>query len=236
MKHVNELLLSCVCIGFAIPIVMGASASAQAPAPAAAAARPAAPAATRIALIDVSHIFKNHAGFKQKMEGLKADADAFQSSLQERAKDVQAMHKQMTDFKKGSPEYEKLEEQIAELQSKYQLEMNLKKKGFMDREAQIHFEVYGELKQAVTQYATLFGYEVVIRFSRDEIDPEDRGSVLSGINQPLVFHDPKNDITVPILDYLNRESGPRSPRVSAQPSGARAAAPGARPAAPPARR
>jgi hypothetical protein len=47
-----------------------------------------------------------------------------------------------------------------------------------------------------------------MRYSGEPIDPEDRASILQGVNRALVYH--RNlDITDEIIDRVNRGRGPQ---------------------------
>ena len=48
-------------------------------------------------------------------------------------------------------------------------------------------------------------YTLVIRFNREELDTENPQNLLQGMNRQVVYHKPEDDITVSVLDYLNRK-------------------------------
>ena len=62
------------------------------------------------------------------------------------------------------------------------------------------------------------GIELVLRYSAEPMDPQNRQSILQGVNRPLVYHRDL-DITGEVLDRLNRA------RVSDQRGAAGAGAP-----------
>jgi len=85
-------------------------------------AAPAAPtsAGPRIALLDVNYIIKNHERFKARMDEMMHEGQAAQKKLQaERADIIKSINEELAQFNKGSPEYQKKEEEIANRQAKF---------------------------------------------------------------------------------------------------------------------
>ena len=182
-----------------------ATASAQAPAAASAApARPAATAsASHTAVIDVGYIFKNHARFKTAMDKMKDEVLAAENALKAERDRINGLMEQLKGFNVGTPEFKKLEAEVAKAQGDFQVNAGLQKKDFMDREAKVYMQVYAEIEQAVSQFARQHGIAVVHRFDGDPVDASDRNRILGNITRPIVYHDPQFDITPDILRMLN---------------------------------
>jgi len=92
--------------------------------PSGAAAGPSAPAAaagTSVAVIDVAYIFKNHARFNQSMNDMKRDIEAFDAHMQEESKKLQKKQEEMTSFGPSSPQFKKLDEELAKMKSDFQI-------------------------------------------------------------------------------------------------------------------
>ena len=102
----------------------------------------AAPAGTRVAVVDISYIFKNHPGFKQQMEGMKGEVQAFEEKLRERGEQIKALNQAMQAFKPTSPEYKEKEAQILKIQADGQAAATLKKKEFLEKESKIYYSTY----------------------------------------------------------------------------------------------
>jgi Skp family chaperone for outer membrane proteins len=129
-------------------------AQAQAPAPAAAPARPASPSA-HVAVIDVGYVFKNHARFKQAMDKMKDEVMAAENGLKAERDRINGLMEQLKGFNVGTPEYKKLEAEIAKGQGDFNVNAQLQKKDFMDREAKVYLQVYTEVEKAVAQLAMM---------------------------------------------------------------------------------
>jgi Skp family chaperone for outer membrane proteins len=167
------------------------------------AARKVAPSGNRIAVIDISHIFKNHAGFKQAMDGMKKEVEAFEAELRKRGKEIEGLREQMRNFKSGSPEYKGIEEKMAKRAADGQAQTQLKRRDFLEREAKIYYDIYMEIGAAVAQFSQRNGISLVVRFNSAPIEGTDRNSVLEGVNRAVVFQQNLN-ITPMVLQMLNR--------------------------------
>ena len=109
----------------------------------------------------------------------------------------------MMQFTPGSPEYERMERALADKAAKLQVDTQLKKKEFLQRESKVYYEVYQEVSNAVREFAEMKGIDLVLRYNGAEMKPDDRASVLQGVNRAMVYQ--RNlDITREILDRLNR--------------------------------
>jgi len=178
------------------------------------AGQPAAPAATaapaartapavHTAVIDVGYIFKNHARFKQAMDKMKDEVLQAENVLKAERDRINGLMEQLKGFNVGTPEYKKLEAEVAKAQGDFSVNAQLQKKDFMDREAKVYLQVYNEIERAVSQFARDNGIAVVLRFDGDPVDATDRNRILGSITKPIVYHDPQIDITADVLRMLN---------------------------------
>ena len=174
----------------------------------------AAPAA-HTAVIDVGYIFKNHARFKAAMDKMKDEVLAAENALKAERDRINGLMEQLKGFNVGTPEYKKLEAEVAKAQGDFSVNAQLQKKDFMDREAKVYMQVYGEIEQAVSQFARQHGIAVVHRFDGEPVDSSNRDRILGNITKPIVYHDPQIDITPDILKMLNASSVAGAP--AAQP-------------------
>src|SRR5262245_9721269 len=124
-----------------------------------------------IALVDIGYIFDNHARFKQQMSALTKDVETIQRDIAEDEKDIIKQREKLQTFNPGSPEYKKLEEEIARRLSDLQVTKQLKKKESREREAKIFYDTYMEISREVARLADQYGLDLVLRFESQEIDP-----------------------------------------------------------------
>ena len=204
---------------FAVAATLGQAAiQAQAPVPPAAApaARPATPA-SHVAVIDVGYIFKNHTRFKTAMDKMKDEVLAAENALKSERDRINGLMEQLKGFNVGTPEYKKLEAEVAKAQGDFSVNAQLQKKDFMDREAKVYLQVYSEIERAVSQFARDNGIAVVHRFDGDPVDSSDRNRILGSITKPIVYYDPQIDITPDVLRMLNGAAVAGAPATQPKP-------------------
>jgi Skp family chaperone for outer membrane proteins len=200
-SHRWAILALIVSFGYLISLAVAQTTSAG---------RPGSPAAgPRLALIDVTRIFKTHARFKQQMEEMKRDVQAAEDKFKA---DRDAINKLITEglptFTKGTQQYAEMEEQIAAKQTKLGLDVNRQKSEFLQREAMIYHNVYQEILQATDYFCRQHSIDMVLRFNGEPVDVQKPDSVLTFINRPVVWYDPGLDITDVILQDVNRPAAP----------------------------
>ena len=167
---------------------------------------PKAAAGQNVAVIDIGAVFKDHVRFKAMMDKLKADVQAADQSFKGETEKINKSVKQLQDLKPGTPDYKRLEEQVTKEQSDISARASLQKKAFMERRAKIYYSVYQEIQDEVKYYAEAKGVGLVVRHNSELIDPNNRNSVMAGINKTVVFQQPGLDITNVILNELNRRA------------------------------
>jgi Skp family chaperone for outer membrane proteins len=187
------------------------------PAPVAAPAARAATPASHVAVIDVGYIFKNHNRFKSAMDKMKDEVLAAENALKAERDRINGLMEQLKGFNVGTPEYKKLEAEVAKAQGDFSVNAQLQKKDFMDREAKVYFQVYSEVERAVSQFARDNGIAVVHRFDGDPVDSTDRNRILGSITKPIVYYDPQIDITPDVLRMLNGAAVAGAPPAQAKP-------------------
>jgi Skp family chaperone for outer membrane proteins len=175
-----------------------------------AAARPAvpAPAGTSVAVIDIAFIFKNHVRFNGQMNDMKRDIEAFDASIRGEQQNFAKKREQLAQFNPSSPEYKKAEEELAHIKSDLDIKVAVKRREFLEQEAKIYYSIYKEIEENVAIFAQRNSIQMVLRYSGDEMKPDDRASVLQGVNRPVVYQD-RLDITQHILGMVN--AGARMP-------------------------
>jgi Skp family chaperone for outer membrane proteins len=170
--------------------------------PTSAPAPSAAPSGTNVAVIDIAHIFKNHVRFNAQMNDMKRDIDAFDASMRDESVKLQKKAESMQTFNPSSNEFKKTDEELAHLKSDFQIRVQAKKREFLEQEARVYYGIYREVEDAVASFAQRNRIGLVLRYTGDEMKPDDRSSVLQGVNKPVVYQD-RLDITQHVLNQLN---------------------------------
>jgi Skp family chaperone for outer membrane proteins len=161
-----------------------------------------APGTGSVALVDVNYIFKNHVRFKAMIDEMKADFDRTQAEFKRQGDAINKLSERLNEYRPGTPDYKAMEEEIVNQRSKFQGQVALQKKEFLQREAKIYYNVYTEIMQEVQYLAAANNISMVLTFNGDPINPEKPDDVLRGINNPVVYYDKSLDITPSILKRL----------------------------------
>jgi Skp family chaperone for outer membrane proteins len=157
-----------------------------------------------VAVVDISYIFKKHDRFRAKMEQMKKEMEATETDLKAERDKIAQQEEQRNKFNAGSPEYKQMDEKLARDMAEFNLKMTRLRKSFLEREAQVYYQTYLEVADAVKTYAERHNIGIVIRFNGDPVDPNKRDDVLREINKPVVFQN-QIDITPDVLALLNRD-------------------------------
>jgi len=159
-----------------------------------------------VAVVDVSYIFKNHRRHQQMINSMKSEMTNTEAELKSDSEKIRQMEEQRNTFQVGSKEYKDLDEELARNVAEFKLKMDRLRKSFMEREAAMYFQVYGEVSSIIAEYAQRHDIGLVIRYNGDRADPNRREDVLRDINKTVVYQN-QIDITPDVLALVNRDAG-----------------------------
>jgi Skp family chaperone for outer membrane proteins len=157
---------------------------------------------TKIALLDVNKVFKKNAKFKEEMAQIKKEADEMDKKMKEEEATLRSAANQLTEMSKGSTEYSQLEAQIARSKTEWTVDVQVKRRAFLQREANIYRLTYQEVEEIAGKYARERQIDAVFRFMGDPVDSNSPDSILAEINKPIVWHNEKVDITSAIIQLI----------------------------------
>ncbi|QDU08449.1 OmpH family outer membrane protein [Gimesia aquarii] len=164
----------------------------------------------KVGLIDMAHVFKHYEKFTALREELKTEIQQSDAKAKAMAEQIQAVQKEMQDFKQGSPEYLAREKQLAQAASDFEAFRKVAQRDFLRKESRIYHTIYMEVTDTVKKYAKIYNYTLIMRFNRENLDTDDPKKLIQGMNRQVVFHRADDDITLSVLDYLNRSYKPKS--------------------------
>ena len=164
-------------------------------------------AAPQIALLDVSAVFKNHRRMQAMMDDMKKDVERAEQAVRAEREAIRNLAERLKEFRKGTPDYRAIEEELTKKQADLSVRIQLQKKEFLQREAKIFYTVYQEIQQEVAYYASAYGVSLVLRSSSEQADIENPQEVLAYLNRDVVWNARQIDITNYILDRLNKRYG-----------------------------
>jgi len=162
----------------------------------------------KVGLIDMAHVFKNYKKFETLREELKEEISGSEAKAKLMQEELGEMQKTMKGLAEGGPEFSKAEQIIVKKAAEFETFRRSASRDFLKKESQIYLQVYNETSDAVKRYADFYKYTLVIRFNREDLDTENPQNLLQGMNRQVVYHKPEDDITVSVLDYLNRKYTP----------------------------
>jgi Skp family chaperone for outer membrane proteins len=172
------------------------------------AAAPNQPAHTpgRTATIDVGHIFENSVYVKGELEKIRRDAEATTERFKTLESQLRTMNEQLKQFQEGSVEYTRQEAAVVQKQADARVEAQLKQKQLEDRRSTAYFTAYQQIEQLVALYSLNNNITLVLRSNRKEpAAPQTAAERMRHIQRPVVFEQ-NIDITLPILEELNRRA------------------------------
>lgn len=160
----------------------------------------------QLGLIDMAHVFKNYQKFKDLTETLQSEISAGDAEMQAKVEEGKKTQELMKTFSVGSAEYEKHEGELLSIQADLK-KMQLKnQREFARKEADIYKETYLEVREAIARYSEYYHYTVILRFDRSGVaSAENPQEIVEGLNQQVLFHRNRDDLTDPILNYLNEK-------------------------------
>jgi Skp family chaperone for outer membrane proteins len=157
---------------------------------------------TRVALLDLARVFKNHDRFKQKSAELRSEVEQAERQLKARKAELQAAADSLQALPKESSQAKKLEEQITSDSAELNGSVLRQKKQFIEKEAAIYLECHREVMAEVERYAKERGINLVMRFNSDLFDPADPQGIQKELNRTVLYQD-GIDITDEILHAVN---------------------------------
>jgi Skp family chaperone for outer membrane proteins len=161
----------------------------------------------QVGLIDMAHVFKEYDKFKALRDELQAEIERSDAQAKAMIEEMQQLQQQAQSgqLKQDSPEFKQIEQTMIQKQADLESFRKVQQRDFLRKESEIYKQVYLETQKAVQLYAQHFNYTLVMRFNRAKVEEaENPQAVLQSMNRQVVFHRGQDDITQPVLDYLNR--------------------------------
>ncbi|MBI3837432.1 MAG: OmpH family outer membrane protein [Planctomycetia bacterium] len=163
-----------------------------------------------IAVIDVKYILEHYSRVKNATDQFSRDFDDVSARFRKEKEAINKKVEKIRTFNPGTPEYKKLEEEIAQNDSDLKVKASLQQKEFAEREAKIYLTAYQEISQQVKTYADRNGITLVLRFNGAPPDPNNREAVQAELFK-MVLYQNGIDITGPVLQELNRSAAVARP-------------------------
>jgi Skp family chaperone for outer membrane proteins len=177
---------------------------AQAATPAAQAAAPA--QGTKIAVIDVGMIVKKHPTIKAQQQKIHEQVKLAQEELNKRRQAIIAEAEQLKALNEGSPDFNKLQEKLAQQEAQLKLDSVRREKDLEELEAKMALEFYTNLQALIAQLATYHNIDLVLRANTEVPDLKQPATIQMALEKGVVFSRPHLDMTNAVLQMLEQQA------------------------------
>jgi Skp family chaperone for outer membrane proteins len=164
-------------------------------------------AQTKVALVDVGMVFKNHPSFSQELESLKSEADKFKEETRQMQAALMEKAGVLKNYQPDSDEFRQAETELAKESAALEVQQRSKLRTLMEREAKLHYDTYMQIKSAVSTYCEQRGIQLVMRHDATPMKADQPGAIMQKVNGKVVFHQPNNEITQQIVAIVAQSAG-----------------------------
>lgn len=180
----------------------------------------------QVGLIDLAHVFKNSKKFTALTEDLQEEIESTDQAAKVMVDRIQKLQTRLSegDLDAGNAEFQKIEAEFIQAKTDLESYKRVAQQSFLRQEADIYKTIYLDVEDAVRRYATYYKYTLILRFDRDALSAEDDPQVImNGMNRQVVHYQSQDDITEPVLKFLNQqwkkaEKSPSANSASADPT------------------
>lgn len=172
----------------------------------------------KVGLIDMAHVFKHYEKFDSMRDELKGKIGDSENKAKMMAEQIKNLQAELKDIKEGKPGYDEKEKQLAKVSADFEAFRRSTQRDILKEESKIYHQVYMEVADAVKRYSKYYGYTLVLRFNREDLNPEDPQGLIQGMNRQVVFHQPEDDMTDSVLEHLNQKFKDVNPAADARPA------------------
>ncbi len=158
---------------------------------------------TIVGTIDLDQVFKSYDKVKVAIKEIRSAMQVRKGELMKLDDQGRQEIEMMQKFQPGSPDYRKHEDRATELKAKIEALKEQAEREITLRNAETMATLYREVQLYAGWVARKRGITHVITVSNAPPAGSDPNTVLAAINRPLVFADPRNDITNDVIYHLN---------------------------------
>jgi Skp family chaperone for outer membrane proteins len=158
-----------------------------------------------VAVIDLNHVMNNYVNAKKQVEGLQKDGMEADTNLRKDNAQIEALKEKLKDFKPGSPDYKRMEEEITQRMSDLKVRASIEQRDFQERQMKAMYLIYREITEEVKRYAQAQNIGLVMDYSSDPVDPNVPATIQRAVSRPFVYQGGP-DITDAVLNSLNQKA------------------------------
>lgn len=175
----------------------------------------AAPLPTLVAIVDLAELIKKHPDFENKMKALQAEVNATEATFRDTQSKIQVKMKQLEQlsakFKPGTPEYQKLSDEIASDMAELEKEAKKFQRNSMIKNSSILYDTFTDVKRHIETFSTAKGIAQVTDYRKFEVIPTDPQAVSDDMEQRVVWFDKRLEVTKYIVAQMYAERGMAPP-------------------------
>lgn len=140
-----------------------------------------------VAVLDVAKVFKENRDFESKMQSIKSTADQLKASIKQKQDAIKQEAGGLQQYEVGSPERNQMEAELVQKQAKLRTEAHQAEVDLLSKEARVYYETYQQMQSILSSLSTEYGISLVLRFDSEEVDANNRGEVIKGVNRAVVY-------------------------------------------------
>ncbi len=157
----------------------------------------------RVGLIDMGYVFSKYEKLKYLQQEMQAEVQTERNNLNKKVERIKELQLQIKDYNEGSPDYVKRDSQLTKLMAEIKTENKVLTHTFQQKQAKIYHTIYLEVQDAVEKMCKHHNFTVIIQFTRPDGNSTDPKKVSQVMNQSIVYHRKRDDLTDGVLKYLN---------------------------------
>ncbi len=155
-----------------------------------------------VAVLDVAKVFKENRDFESKMQSIKSTADQLKASIKQKQDAIKQEAGGLQQFEVGSPERNQMEADLVQKQAKLRTEAHQAEVDLLSKEARVYYDTYQQMQTILSSLSTEYGISLVLRFDSEEVDANNRGEVIKGVNRAVVYQQGL-DLTTMVIEKMS---------------------------------
>ncbi len=175
----------------------------------------------QVGLIDMAYVFNNYEKFKAAQQSVKEDFQLAQKKAQGTIEEMKKLSQELSSgvLKADSPEYKQKERRLIQLDTELKTYGQITQRDQLRKEAELYKQIYLEVQDAVRVYAQHYGYTLILRFDRENVEEaNDPQKIIQRMTRQVVYHRGQDDLTQAILNHLNRQYAEVANRPGSRPA------------------
>jgi Skp family chaperone for outer membrane proteins len=162
------------------------------------------PVPTVVGTIDLDYVFKNYDKVKAANKDLSAQIQIRKAELMKLEGEGRQVAEYMQKLQPGSKDYRDNENKITEIRAKMEAGKESAEREITLRQAETMATLFKEVQAYAQWVAKQRKITHVMTVSNTPPSGSDPNSVLAAVNRPVIYADPRNDITNDVVFYLNQ--------------------------------